>query len=113
VDHAKVRGATERQIAEWKREDGFADYEVSEAARLVPAIDVRSLREDLGLTQEQFAARFLLSLRTIQEWEQGRKEPSEPARVLLYAIAREPKAIARALAPKGDKGAARTRAARR
>jgi len=38
-----------------------------------------------------------LPLRTIQEWEQGRREPSEPARTLLFAISRAPKALERAL----------------
>jgi len=96
ADHGKLRGASEEQIAAWKREDGIDDAQLG-SARYVPNVDARTVRELLGLSQEEFAARYRLSLRTIQEWEQGRKQPSEAARVLLFAIAREPKALARAL----------------
>jgi putative transcriptional regulator len=96
VDRAKVRAATEKQIEEWKREDGIVGSQLGPVRR-VPGIDVLSLRERLGLSQVVFARRYRLSLRTLQEWEQHRREPSESARVLLYAISRNPKALARAL----------------
>jgi putative transcriptional regulator len=60
--------------------------------------DVRALRERLGLSQEAFAERFHLSLRTIQDWEQRRRVPEGPARVLLQVIERDPQAVERALA---------------
>lgn len=56
--------------------------------------DVRAIRERLNLTQETFAARFHLSLRTIQQWEQRRAAPDMPARILLKAIERAPDVIA-------------------
>ena len=62
-----------------------------------PEFDVRKLREALGLTQEQFAAAFAVSVGTVRNWEQGRREPQGPARVLLAVIAREPEAVKRAL----------------
>ena len=96
IDKRRVRAATEARIQSWKREEGYGEYELVNV-RAVPSIDVRAIRERLGLTQEEFAARYRLSLRSLQEWEQGRKEPSEAARVLLFAIAREPRALARAL----------------
>lgn len=96
IDRARVRAATDAQIEQWKKEEGFGDYEVDNA-RAVPAVNVREIRERIGLTQEQFAVRYRLSLRTIQEWEQGRKQPSEAARVLLFAISRDPRALQRAL----------------
>ena len=86
----------EEPIAAWKREVGIDDSQLG-PPRYVPNIDVRAIRDGLGLSQEEFATRYRLALRTIQEWEQGRKLPSEAARVLLFAIAREPKALARAL----------------
>jgi putative transcriptional regulator len=96
VDRAKIRAATEAQIAAWKREDGIDDARLS-APRYVPKVDVRTVRERLGLSQEEFAQRYRLSLRTVQEWEQGRKQPSEAARVLLFAITRDPEGLERAL----------------
>jgi putative transcriptional regulator len=58
--------------------------------------DVRAIREKLGLTQETFAGRFHLSLRTVQQWEQRRAVPDVPARILLKAIEIAPDVIARA-----------------
>jgi putative transcriptional regulator len=65
----------------------------------VPArLDVRALRRRVGMTQSAFAACFGVELRTIQDWEQGRRAPSGPARAFLAVIAREPDAVRRALA---------------
>jgi putative transcriptional regulator len=65
----------------------------------VPAVDVRKLRNGLGLSQAQFAARFGFSLDSIQNWEQGHRQPEGPARTLLSVIARNPKAVEEALLP--------------
>jgi len=58
--------------------------------------DVRAILERLKLTQESFAARFSLSLRTVQQWEQRRVTPDMPARILLKAIEQAPDVIAEA-----------------
>jgi putative transcriptional regulator len=64
----------------------------------VPAtIDVRAIRHKIGLSQEDFAQHFGVNKRTVQEWEQGRRQPSGPARTLLVVIDREPEAVYRAL----------------
>ena len=97
IDHARVRATTETQIQAWRRQEGYGEYEVGSRARAVPAVNVREIRAQLGLSQEAFAATYRLSLRTVQEWEQERKTPSEAARILLFAISREPKALRRAL----------------
>jgi len=97
VDHAKVNAATEEQIAAWKLEDGIDDDALGPIRIVPPVMDLAALRERLKLSQEQFAGRYLLSLRTVQEWEQHRREPSEAARVLLYAIAQDPSGVARIL----------------
>jgi putative transcriptional regulator len=60
--------------------------------------DVKSLREELHCSQRQFAERFGLSLRTVQQWEQGRSKPDQPARILLMAIEGDPDVIERAAA---------------
>jgi putative transcriptional regulator len=49
------------------------------------------------LTQEAFAARFRIPLGTLRDWEQGASEPDQPARAYLTVIARNPKAVTRAL----------------
>ena len=60
--------------------------------------DVRALRRKLGLSQAQFASKFGFSLRTLQEWEQGRALPDRPARILLRVIEKSPKTVERAVA---------------
>jgi putative transcriptional regulator len=66
---------------------------------MVPArIDARAIRRKLGMSQAEFAANFLLNVRTLQDWEQGRAQPEGPARVLLTIIDREPRAVKRAIA---------------
>lgn len=69
------------------------------ALATVPAtVDVRAVRRKTGLSQAAFAARFGINRRTLQDWEQGRHAPDPMARALLTIIAREPGAVARALA---------------
>jgi putative transcriptional regulator len=58
---------------------------------------VRTLRRALGLTQEEFAARFHIPLGTLRDWEQGRTEPDQPTRAYLKVIARDPDGVRRAL----------------
>lgn len=60
----------------------------------VPVPDVRAIRERLHLSQTEFARRFSLSARTVQQWEQRRAMPDLPARILLKAIEREPDVMA-------------------
>jgi putative transcriptional regulator len=63
----------------------------------VPDVDVRAARQLLGMTQPVFAARFGVALPTLRKWEQGKRRPDGPARVLLRVIEREPDAVRRAL----------------
>jgi putative transcriptional regulator len=67
-------------------------------ARRVPS--VRALRQNMNLTQEEFAARFGLPLGTVRDWEQGAHRPDRAAQVLLTVIARDPDAVIRALEKK-------------
>jgi putative transcriptional regulator len=60
-------------------------------------IDVRGIRSQLGLSQAAFAGRFGISKGTLRDWEQGRRRPEGPARVLLLVIKEEPEAVSRAL----------------
>lgn len=64
----------------------------------VPApVNVRKVRQRLGMSQGEFAAQFGISPATLRNWEQGRRQPEGPARVLLNIIDREPEAVRRVL----------------
>jgi putative transcriptional regulator len=65
------------------------------AAPKVPR--ARTVRRALGLTQEEFAARFLIPIGTLRDWEQGRVEPDQAAQAYLRAIAGDAVAVRRAL----------------
>lgn len=60
-------------------------------------IDVKAIREKLHVSQEEFARYFGVNVRTIQDWEQHRHKPGRTARNFLLVIAREPRAVQRAL----------------
>ena len=57
------------------------------------APDVAAIREEYGLSQAKFAALLGISVRTLQNWEQGRREPQGPAKVLLRVAAKHPRAV--------------------
>jgi len=61
-------------------------------------VDVQALRARLKMSQARCARAFGLPKRTVQDWEQGRRQPEGAARVLLKVIEREPDAVRRALA---------------
>jgi putative transcriptional regulator len=60
-------------------------------------IDVRAIRNSLGLSQPDFAARFGFSVGAVRDWEQGRRQPDPAARTLLVVIEHSPDAVAEAL----------------
>jgi DNA-binding XRE family transcriptional regulator/predicted RNA binding protein YcfA (HicA-like mRNA interferase family) len=62
-----------------------------------PVVDVRTLRQKLGLSQAEFAAWFGFAPATVRNWEQGRTQPDGPARILLAVIAYHPDAVEDAL----------------
>ena len=55
--------------------------------------DVKKIRERLHLSQSAFAALMGVSIKTLQEWEQGRRKPSGPASALLRVANRHPEAL--------------------
>lgn len=92
VDLERLRKTSEAQIRRYIREDGGYELLPGQGHRVYnpPLPDVRAIRERLGLSQAEFAQRFNLNLRTIQQWEQGRAIPDRPARILLQVIAKDP-----------------------
>jgi len=73
-------------------ESGF-----SIAAMTEFAVDVKKLRDRLGLTQEQFSLRFGLELDAVRNWENGRREPDRAAKSYLTVIDRDPDHVQEAL----------------
>ena len=65
--------------------------------RLKRTPQVKVIRRALGLSQEEFAARFRIPLGTLRDWEQGRKDPDAAAKAYLVVIGRDPAAVTAAL----------------
>jgi len=88
-----IRGLEDAlEYAEGKKK-GYREHRV-----VVPEnVDVRSVRRKLHMTQKEFARSFGFSVYSIRNWEQGKRRPEGPARVLLTIIDREPEAVERAL----------------
>jgi putative transcriptional regulator len=62
------------------------------------ALEIRKIRLATGLSRAEFARRFALDARALQDWEQGRRRPDRAARAYLTVIARMPKEVEEALA---------------
>lgn len=60
--------------------------------------DVRQIREKLQKSQAEFARMIGVSVSTLQNWEQGRRQPEGPARALLVVASKAPDVVAKALA---------------
>lgn len=60
-------------------------------------VDVSALRQGMGMTQEQFAARFGFSVATLRHWERGDRTPQGASLVLLNVIKRAPDIVTAAL----------------
>lgn len=97
---------------DWTRFDAMTDEEIMATALSDPDAQplspeqlaamrrvsrVKVLRQRLGMTQEAFARAFHLPVTTLRDWEQHRSTPDAPARALLRAIERDPKAMKRLL----------------
>ena len=55
--------------------------------------NVKDIRAKIGLSQSAFAGLLGVSVRTLQEWEQGRRTPKGPAQALLRIADRHPRAL--------------------
>ena len=73
--------------------DGLRQLKRGEHGRIVNVPSVSSIREKTGLSQPTFAELLGVSVRTLQEWEQGRRAPSGAARTLLLIAAKNPRAL--------------------
>ena len=66
----------------------------------IRAPEIKDTRDGFGLTQEQFAALLGISVRTLRNWEQGRRRPPGPAPVRLEVAAKHPEAVLDVVQPK-------------
>lgn len=63
----------------------------------IEPLDIKMIREKLKVSQSEFALMIGVSLRTLQNWEQGRRKPEGPAKALLQVASRNPRAVLDAL----------------
>jgi putative transcriptional regulator len=59
--------------------------------------EIKTVREKLNVSQTEFALMIGVSVRTLQNWEQGRRKPDGPAKALLRVASRNPSAVLDAL----------------
>lgn len=59
--------------------------------------DVKGVRERTGLSQNEFALLLRVSVRTLQNWEQNRRQPTGPAAALIRILEKSPETAIRAL----------------
>ena len=73
--------------------DGIRELKRGDYGRVINILDVASVRGKTGLSQARFAALLGVSVRTLQDWEQGRRAPSGAARTLLLVAHKNPAAL--------------------
>lgn len=73
--------------------DGLRELKRDRPSRVINVPDVAKVREKTGLSQARFAELLGVSVRTLQDWEQGRRAPSGAARTLLVIADRNPRAL--------------------
>ena len=109
-----MRKRSKPSKTDWSRFDAMSEAQRHQAAlndpdarplteedfsRMKRTPQVKVVRRALGLSQEEFAARYHIPIGTLRDWEQGRVEPDQAARAYLTVIAREPEIVRDALAP--------------
>ena len=72
---------------------GLREIKRGEHGRVVNVPDIASIREKTGLSQARFAQLLGVSVRTLQDWEQGRRAPSGAAKTLLMVADKNPRAL--------------------
>lgn len=95
-----MKKALFEELTDSVREAGHIHRGSRKATRrfVFKAEDVRAIRERLDKTQSEFAHMIGVTLSTLQNWEQGRRQPQGPARALLVVAEHEPALVANALA---------------
>ena len=101
-----------KRPVDWSRLDAMTDAQKLAAARSDPDAQpltedqlkrmrrspfAKQVRQQLALSQEDFATVFGIPIGTLRDWEQGRADPDQAAQSYLRVIARNPKAVRKAL----------------
>lgn len=73
--------------------DGLRQLKRGDCGRVIEVPNVAEIREKVGLSQSRFATLLGVSVRTLQDWEQGRRAPSGAARTLLLVAHRNPRVL--------------------
>lgn len=96
IHQAEIHDLTSalEQVEQYKRGQPIG----AKVASFEDSIDVKNIREKCGMTQGEFSANFGVSLATLQNWEQGRREPEGPAKLLLKLIMSQPELVKKAIA---------------
>lgn len=94
---------TEKQMAKWEKTrnigqeilQGIRDIKAGRSGRrfTVDSYAIVRAREKSGLTQAEFAKLLGVSVRTLQDWEQGRREPNAAAQTLIKVAEKHPKVL--------------------
>lgn len=98
-----MRKVADRKLAKWEKSrnigqeivHGIRDIKAGRIGRrfTVDSYAIVRAREKSELSQSQFAALLGVSVRTLQEWEQGRREPSAAAQTLIRVAEKHPKVL--------------------
>jgi putative transcriptional regulator len=98
-----MKKPADRRLANWEKSrnigteilQGIRDIKDGRIGRrfTVDSFAIVRARENSGLSQSQFAALLGVSIRTLQEWEQGRREPSAAAQTLIKVAEKHPKIL--------------------
>jgi putative transcriptional regulator len=72
---------------------GLREIKRGKYGRVIDVPDIAGIRERTGLSQARFAQLLGVSVRTLQDWEQGRRAPSGAARTLLIVADRNPRVL--------------------
>jgi len=101
TDWARVEAMTDEEVVASALSDPDAKpLTPAQLAKMRRVSRVKALREQLAMTQAEFAEAFHLPITTLRDWEQRRSTPDAPARALLLAIERGPEIMRRLLREK-------------
>ena len=98
-----MRKMTEKQLAKWEKSrnigqeilQGIRDIKAGRVGRryAIGSYPIVRVREKSGLSQAKFAALLGVSVRTLQDWEQGRREPNAAAKTLIKVAELRPEIL--------------------